>query len=160
MSAFTSATHVRQFAANARTVVFVITALLALFVARGSAVGLFVLIAASHAALSLIDAASFRLASEFVRGKADLDGYERGAREAWTWRARRHAGQSSAQSSPPRAPQWRSVLGVPESASLTQCKTAYRTLAKALHPDNPETGDAEAFARLQDAWEQAKRFAK
>lgn len=66
-------------------------------------------------------------------------------------------GAGSAVSAPPP---WWDVLGVDADAPRSECLVTYRKRAKALHPDNPETGDAQAFARLQDAWEQAKRFAK
>jgi hypothetical protein len=45
------------------------------------------------------------------------------------------------------------ILGVPRSATKAEIKSAYRRLARALHPDNKETGSHEAFVRLGAAFE-------
>ncbi|CAG0898245.1 unnamed protein product [Cyprideis torosa] len=44
-------------------------------------------------------------------------------------------------------------LGISEGASVTEIRSAYKTLAKRLHPDNPETGDQTKFLRLRTAYE-------
>lgn len=46
------------------------------------------------------------------------------------------------------------VLGVDASSSLEQLRHAYRAAAKASHPDRG--GSPEAFARVQQAWEQLR----
>lgn len=44
-------------------------------------------------------------------------------------------------------------LGVDRGASAAEIKTAYRQLARELHPDvNPEAGATDAFQRLQEAY--------
>ena len=44
-------------------------------------------------------------------------------------------------------------LGVNKSASKDEIKSAYRKLAKKYHPDNKETGDAEKFKEVQEAYD-------
>jgi len=44
------------------------------------------------------------------------------------------------------------VLNIPPTAAQATITAAYRRLAKRLHPDVPETGDREAFIRLQQAY--------
>lgn len=45
------------------------------------------------------------------------------------------------------------VLGVKKSASKDEIKSAYRKLAKTYHPDNKETGNAEKFKEVQEAYD-------
>lgn len=45
------------------------------------------------------------------------------------------------------------VLGVPETASLKDIKTQFRSLAIKFHPDNQKTGDAHLFALVARAYE-------
>ena len=45
------------------------------------------------------------------------------------------------------------VLGVAKGASKDEIKSAYRKLAKKYHPDNHETGDAEKFKEVQEAYD-------
>jgi DnaJ-class molecular chaperone len=46
------------------------------------------------------------------------------------------------------------ILNVPPDASVSAIRRSYRALAKKLHPDvNPETGAAERFAVLAEAYE-------
>jgi curved DNA-binding protein CbpA len=45
------------------------------------------------------------------------------------------------------------ILGVPRAATKEEIKSAYRRLARTLHPDNKETGSHEAFIRLGTAFE-------
>ncbi|HET7654152.1 MAG TPA: DnaJ domain-containing protein [Acidimicrobiales bacterium] len=44
------------------------------------------------------------------------------------------------------------VLGVPRGASAADVQTAYRRLARTLHPDAPGGGDAEAMAAVNRAY--------
>lgn len=44
------------------------------------------------------------------------------------------------------------VLNIPPTAAQATITAAYRKLAKRLHPDVPETGDRDAFIRLQQAY--------
>lgn len=44
------------------------------------------------------------------------------------------------------------VLGVEKSASQDDIKHAFRTLAKKYHPDNKETGDANKFKEITEAY--------
>ena len=45
------------------------------------------------------------------------------------------------------------VLGVKKGASKDEIKSAYRKLAKTYHPDNKETGNAEKFKEIQEAYD-------
>ena len=45
------------------------------------------------------------------------------------------------------------VLGLKKGASKDEIKSAYRKLAKKYHPDNHETGDAEKFKEIQEAYD-------
>jgi len=51
----------------------------------------------------------------------------------------------------PRAPDHYEILRLSQSADQETIERVYRTLAKRFHPDNPQTGDAEAFLRICDA---------
>lgn len=51
--------------------------------------------------------------------------------------------------------EWHQVLGVPPTASEEQIRQAYFLQAKVYHPDNPQTGDADLFRQLQQAYESA-----
>lgn len=51
---------------------------------------------------------------------------------------------------------WWDVLAVPELADLEIIETAYRRLAKLLHPDSP-TGSSERMAELNRAIEKARK---
>lgn len=51
---------------------------------------------------------------------------------------------------------WPDVLGVPQTASMDEILSAYRTKAKTTHPDIG--GSQEAFTRVQRAFENAKQF--
>jgi hypothetical protein len=55
----------------------------------------------------------------------------------------------------PSVSPWWQVLGVPETATGDDMKSAYRLLAKKHHPDYG--GDPELFQRLRNAYEQAIR---
>lgn len=50
---------------------------------------------------------------------------------------------------------WYQVLGVFESASLGEVKSAYSRLRMKHHPDKP-TGDKEEFIAVQEAWKEYK----
>lgn len=56
--------------------------------------------------------------------------------------------------STPAEPPWYVVLGVSPGASRSEIQSAYRSQAKKCHPDNG--GTAEAFNRLQRAYERAQ----
>ena len=45
------------------------------------------------------------------------------------------------------------VLGLKKGATKEEIKSAYRRLAKKYHPDNHETGDAEKFKEIQEAYD-------
>ncbi|MDB6020791.1 MAG: hypothetical protein JWQ04_648 [Pedosphaera sp.] len=45
------------------------------------------------------------------------------------------------------------ILGLPVNFTEESLKEAYRLLAKKFHPDNPDTGDAERFARIRSAYD-------
>ena len=45
------------------------------------------------------------------------------------------------------------VLGIQKGASKDEIKSAYRKLAKKYHPDNHETGDADKFKEVQEAYD-------
>ena len=45
------------------------------------------------------------------------------------------------------------VLGVKKSATKDEIKSAYRKLAKTYHPDNKETGNADKFKEIQEAYD-------
>ena len=45
------------------------------------------------------------------------------------------------------------VLGIKKGATKDEIKSAYRKLAKKYHPDNHETGDAEKFKEIQEAYD-------
>jgi DnaJ-class molecular chaperone len=45
------------------------------------------------------------------------------------------------------------LLGVPEGASESEIKAAYRRLALQLHPDSGRPGDVERFREIQEAYE-------
>ena len=45
------------------------------------------------------------------------------------------------------------VLGIKKGASKDEIKSAYRKLAKKYHPDNHETGNAEKFKEVQEAYD-------
>jgi len=53
--------------------------------------------------------------------------------------------------------EWWKPLGLTINATPDQAKDAYRQLVRKFHPDNRETGDAEAFRRIQDAYEEFER---
>lgn len=53
----------------------------------------------------------------------------------------------------PETKQWFQVLNVSPEANHSAVKGAYITLAKKYHPDNSETGDAEQFRMVQQAYE-------
>ena len=53
-------------------------------------------------------------------------------------------------------PPWWDVLDVSPDASLAERKAAWRSLTKRLHPDNQDTGNADKFQQVQDAWAQAQ----
>lgn len=48
-----------------------------------------------------------------------------------------------------------SILGVPEGASLDECKTAYRVLCKKHHPDMG--GSIAKFQEVNKAWEDIQK---
>ncbi len=50
-------------------------------------------------------------------------------------------------------PNYYRVLGVPESASYDELQEAYRSLAKAYHPDRSGADTAGRFREVQEAWE-------
>lgn len=45
------------------------------------------------------------------------------------------------------------ILNIPETSTPDEIKKAYRNLAKMYHPDNKETGDAEKFREINEAYE-------
>ena len=48
-------------------------------------------------------------------------------------------------------PKWHKLLGLSESASKEEIKTAYRAALKRLHPDNKYSGNQQQFIELQQA---------
>ena len=58
----------------------------------------------------------------------------------------------------PRADQWAlDELGIGPSPTLSEAKLAYLERAKACHPDSGASADAEAFKRLQRAWDHVQQ---
>lgn len=53
------------------------------------------------------------------------------------------------------AGEWWDILGVDRSATADDIKTAWRAMARRLHPD--VGGDAEQFKRLNDAYQKAMK---
>ncbi len=51
----------------------------------------------------------------------------------------------------PMAPDHYEILRLSPTADSETIERVYRTLTKRFHPDNPETGDAEAFLRISEA---------
>jgi len=45
------------------------------------------------------------------------------------------------------------TLGIAINSSADQARDAYRTLSKKFHPDNPQTGDADRFHRIKEAYD-------
>ena len=45
------------------------------------------------------------------------------------------------------------VLGVDSHATESEVKSAWRSLAKLYHPDNPKTGDAVKFEEAKEAFQ-------
>ena len=45
------------------------------------------------------------------------------------------------------------TLGIKKGASKDEIKSAYRKLAKKYHPDNHETGNADKFKEVQEAYD-------
>ena len=45
------------------------------------------------------------------------------------------------------------LLELPETAAPSEIRMAWRSAAKSAHPDNPRTGNPEAFRELQKAFE-------
>ena len=45
------------------------------------------------------------------------------------------------------------VLGIKKGATKDEIKSAYRKLAKTYHPDNKETGNADKFKEIQEAYD-------
>ena len=73
-------------------------------------------------------------------------------------KAEAEAAARAAEAQAGRPPEWAlRELGLDGSASPTpeQAKAAYRSRAKALHPDSG--GDAAAFQRLGEAWKAVER---
>lgn len=91
------------------------------------------------------------------RSKAELDAMQLPERKA----ARRH--KAEAQDSPSIKPvpdlfaaTWRQVLGLPlNEHRRSVAHQAYRTLARANHPDH--SGSNEAMQMVNDAWRQARK---
>jgi curved DNA-binding protein len=52
----------------------------------------------------------------------------------------------------PAAPDHYEILRLSQDADDEAIGRVYRTLAKRFHPDNPETADAQAFLRINQAW--------
>jgi curved DNA-binding protein CbpA len=50
------------------------------------------------------------------------------------------------------SPDWYDILQVSPRAGTDTIHAVFRVLAKRLHPDNPESGDAERFAFLMEAF--------
>lgn len=59
---------------------------------------------------------------------------------------------------PGAAREWWEVLGVLRSASVDECRAAYRSLASANHPDRG--GDPARMAEINSAWAKAQEAAK
>jgi len=55
----------------------------------------------------------------------------------------------------PASSDWWKILGVAQTANMSEITTAYRVKAKATHPD--QGGGNEEFLRVQQAYEQAQR---
>lgn len=49
-------------------------------------------------------------------------------------------------------PNYYSDLGLERSATEAEVKSAYKVLAAKYHPDNKQTGDAEKFRRVREAY--------
>lgn len=50
------------------------------------------------------------------------------------------------------------ILGISTYSSEKEAKGRYRYLSRLYHPDNLETGDAEKFREISEAWKQLQEY--
>ena len=100
---------------------------------------------AAGASLHLVEPKWARACLRMLRGQPPWSGAESQSRRA----ARTPSPEAA-----PNASIWE-VLGVPARVSLEELKLAFRRRALETHPD--QGGDAEAFRRLLEAYEEAQR---
>ncbi len=102
-----------------------------------------------------------RIAAETVAGRGALEYPPQYARDFHRhqsrWKQAGRRGEATERQRDEALPACFAALGLGSNATPAEIKQAYRRLSRRLHPD--QGGDHEAFIRLQNAYEQALRWA-